>query len=198
MRRAADLLVVYEGAGCLRRLRPHRMKMKGLGKHTRTPLDGQPSLSFAAARWCRDKPPGSAGSRMEVGIDLRHRLLGRPAGRSPRQPLPTGRPCGLARSKPSTGDENHLLRMHRVRRPEEVVRQEHSFSTPPLLSRRLGGPGRTPVSVRRRRYRGEPPDRFQTQADQKPEVGSHGGLVQGCVAKAPTRGARTQTSEVAA
>jgi hypothetical protein len=34
------------------------MKMNGLGKHTRTPLDGQPSLSFAAARRCRDKPRG--------------------------------------------------------------------------------------------------------------------------------------------
>jgi hypothetical protein len=48
-------------------------------------------------------------------------------------------------------------------------------------------------------YRGRLPDRFLPRTDQKPEVGSHGGLVQGWVAKAPTRGALTHAeSEVAA
>jgi hypothetical protein len=69
-----------------------------------------------------------------------------------------------------------------------------------LLSRQYG---RTSASISRSKpeaplYRGEPPDRFLTRIDQKPDVGSHGGLVQGAVANAPTRGARTQAaSEVA-
>jgi hypothetical protein len=54
---------------------------------------------------------------------------------------------------------------------------------------------RAPVSVRR--GRSTTANRYLTQTDQRPEVGSHGGLVQGCVANAPTRGARTQAASEA-
>jgi hypothetical protein len=39
LKRSADLLVGHGGAGCLRGLRPHRIEMKGLGRHRRAPLD---------------------------------------------------------------------------------------------------------------------------------------------------------------
>jgi hypothetical protein len=94
-----------------------------------------------------------------------------------------GRICGVRRSASSRGQVAGILRLGNT-------------SWWPVSLALRGVPTIGPAAPL---YRGRLPDRFLPRADQKPEVGSHGGLVQGWVAKAPTRGARTHAEpEVAA
>jgi hypothetical protein len=102
-----------------RRLRPHRIKMKRLGKHTRAPPDGRRNLSFATARWWRHKPGDwIANGGVENVVD---------AGLSSRQPVPASRLCDRS-------DRTARREMRTIccaftecgaRQPEEAVQQEY-------------------------------------------------------------------------